>query len=235
VTTSAAIASPENSPGRPARQVTFLGGTALSVLKPRFRHALRPLVAQLARLGVTANQVTLLSLLGSLLVGGALSVSADRPLILALLPLWLLLRMCCATIDGSLAIDFGQKSRLGGVLNEVGDLISDAALLAPLAFTGWFTRDWVVAMIVLAALTEIAGILGPWLGGSRRLDGPLGKADRSIMLGIAGAWLATGLPLPGGDALPAICAVFLLLTVANRLRAAAAERPGAVSPLQGAS
>jgi CDP-diacylglycerol--glycerol-3-phosphate 3-phosphatidyltransferase len=47
--------------------------------------------------------------------------------------------MARATIDGTLAIDFGRKSRLGGILNEVGDVVSDVVLLVPLAFVAPFT------------------------------------------------------------------------------------------------
>jgi CDP-diacylglycerol--glycerol-3-phosphate 3-phosphatidyltransferase len=46
------------------------------------------------------------------------------------LPLWVPVRTACAAIDGTRAIDFEQKSRLGGVLNEVGDIVSDVALCA---------------------------------------------------------------------------------------------------------
>ena len=41
-----------------------------------------------------------------------------------ILPVWLVARTACATIDGTLAIEFGQKSRVGSILNEAGDIIS---------------------------------------------------------------------------------------------------------------
>jgi hypothetical protein len=109
-----AVIDPPSTP--PERRTTFLGGTALTFLKPRFRRVFRPFVGRLAQVGVTANHVTSLSLAGSLLVGGWITTHADQPVVFALLPAWLMARMCCATIDGALAIDFGQKSRLGGVL-----------------------------------------------------------------------------------------------------------------------
>jgi len=84
--------------------------------------------------------------------------------------------MGCATIDGTLAIDFGQKSRLGGVLNEVGDVVSDVVLFLPLASVVPFSASSVGTVVVLAISSEVAGMLGPALGGSRRVDGPMGKA-----------------------------------------------------------
>jgi CDP-diacylglycerol--glycerol-3-phosphate 3-phosphatidyltransferase len=202
----------------------ILGGTILAFLKPRFRRALRPFVVTLAGSGVTANQVTMLSLIGSLAVSAILAIYADHPAIFCLLPVWLGIRMGCAKIDGSLAIDFGQKSRLGGILNEVGDLVADAVLVAPLALVDGFSPLWIIAVMALTALSELAGILGPILGGSRRLDGPLGKADRSIVLGVIGVGIAIGAPIQGADLVLALFALLLAVTIVNRVRAALAER-----------
>ena len=52
---------------------------------------------------------------------------------LLLLPLVLFLRMALNAIDGMMAREFGQKSRLGAVLNELGDVLSDACLYLPFA------------------------------------------------------------------------------------------------------
>ena len=53
-----------------------------------------------------------------------------------LLPLWLFVRMALNAVDGMLAREFGQKSRLGAYLNEISDVVSDAALYAPFAWLG---------------------------------------------------------------------------------------------------
>jgi hypothetical protein len=111
----------------------FLAATSLTFLKPRFKRGLRPLVERLFCAGFTANQVTLISLIGSVGVGVVLSICGNRSILFGLLPAWLLARMGFATIDGTLAIDFGQKSQLGGFLNEAGDILSDIALFPPLA------------------------------------------------------------------------------------------------------
>jgi hypothetical protein len=112
----------------------YLAATSLTFLKPRFKRFLMPVSARLARAGVVANQVTTVSIVGSLIMGGLLSLFHSHSILFGLLPVWVLVRMGCATIDGTLAIDFGQKSRLGGVLNEVGDVVSDVVLFLPLAF-----------------------------------------------------------------------------------------------------
>jgi CDP-diacylglycerol--glycerol-3-phosphate 3-phosphatidyltransferase len=201
----------------------FIAVTLLNLLKPRLKRRLRPFAAWLAGHGVTANQVTVASLIGSLAVGAALSIFADHPALFGLLPAWLLVRLGCATIDGTLAIDFGQKSRLGGFLNEVGDIFSDGALILPLAFVAPFVPIWVAIVIGLTALCEIVGIAGPLMGRSRRLEGPFGKVDRALVLGTIGGWICFG-PLPAQAAwlMPGFSAL-LVLTIVNRARFAAAE------------
>ena len=88
-------------------------------LKPRFLALLQPLTATLAARGVTANQVTTLACLLSIGYGAILALlvwqrqDAARWLWLGL-PLFLFVRMALNAIDGQLAREPGQKSRLGG-------------------------------------------------------------------------------------------------------------------------
>ncbi|HPU54482.1 MAG TPA: CDP-alcohol phosphatidyltransferase family protein, partial [Burkholderiaceae bacterium] len=147
-------------------------------LKPRFQALLRPMVASLARAGITANQVTLAAAVLSLAIGGFVASRADTPAVFALLPGWLFVRMAFNAIDGMLAREFGQQTRLGAYLNELTDVVSDAALYLPFAFVAPFSGHWVWAVIALAGLSEFAGALGQGLGGARRYDGPMGKSDR---------------------------------------------------------
>jgi CDP-diacylglycerol--glycerol-3-phosphate 3-phosphatidyltransferase len=207
-----------------------LAATSLTVLKPRLKRALNPLATRLAGWGITANQVTIASVVGSLAVGTVLCVFADEHAVFAILPIWVVVRMICATVDGTLAIDFGQKSRLGGILNEVGDILSDIALFLPLAFVPPFQPVWIACLIALTVLSELAGMAGPLLGGTRRVDGPLGKADRCLFLSAIGIWLACVGSLPESVAvLLPICSILLLVTIANRVRFARRGRQRPVS------
>jgi CDP-diacylglycerol---glycerol-3-phosphate 3-phosphatidyltransferase len=178
----------------------------------------------LFRAGITANQVTVTSLIGSLAIGVLLSLLGHRLALFGLLPAWLLARMGLATIDGMLAIDFGQKSRLGGFLNEAGDILSDVGLFMPLGLVAPFQPGWVAFVIALTILCEVVGIVaGATRGCSRRLDGPFGKADRSLAFGAIGAWIACTGSLPGGGLLLPVFAILLLITIINRVRFRAAE------------
>ena len=81
-------------------------------LKPRFQLALRPLVAWLAGRGATANQVTISAALLSLLYGALIAVTGGATLVLLGLPVVLFVRMALNAIDGMLAREHGQASRL---------------------------------------------------------------------------------------------------------------------------
>jgi CDP-diacylglycerol--glycerol-3-phosphate 3-phosphatidyltransferase len=193
-------------------------------LKPRFQTLLRPLVVRLHAMGVTANQVTIAACVISVALGLWLFFAAPPAAAFALIPLWMFLRMALNAIDGMLAREHGQQSALGAFLNELTDVLSDAALYLPFALVAPFSPFWVGSVIVLAGLSEFTGALGPMVGASRRYDGPLGKSDRAFVFGALGLYVALGGPLPGGAAwLMPLLAALVAWTIVNRIRRALAE------------
>ncbi len=193
-------------------------------LKPRFQGLLRPLVRWLAAVGVTPNQVTVAALALSVLVGALVAgwPAAHWPLLL--LPVVLFLHMALNAVDGMLAREYDMRSPLGAVLNELGDVVSDAALYLPLAWVPGFEPIAVVAAVVLGIIGEMAGVVAVQIGATRRYDGPLGKSDRALAFG--GLGLLLGLGVPGGIWLDALLWVLVLLaavTIVNRARQALAE------------
>jgi CDP-diacylglycerol--glycerol-3-phosphate 3-phosphatidyltransferase len=200
---------------------------SLYALKPRFQNLLRPLVEKLADAGFTANKVTVIAGIGSLAAGGIVAANAPARWPFLLLPVWLFLRMALNAIDGMLAREFGQKSRLGAYLNEISDVVSDAALYATFALLSPFGPFWTALVVFLAALSEFCGVLGPMIGVSRRYDGPMGKSDRALVFGGLGLWAGLGLPLPGWFVwIMVLVALLLALTCINRVRAGLAESRG---------
>ena len=155
-------------------------------LKPKFQNLLRPLVIKLEQRGVTANQVTLTACAISVILGLILTALSEYHWLFVLIPIWLFVRMALNAIDGMLAREFNQKSRLGGYLNEITDVVSDAALYLPFAFISPFDALQIGLIIWLSALTEFCGVLGQVQGKTRRYDGPLGKSDRAFLFGVLG-------------------------------------------------
>jgi CDP-diacylglycerol--glycerol-3-phosphate 3-phosphatidyltransferase len=195
-------------------------------LKSRFQVLLRPLASRLASAGVTANQVTVAALAVSAAAGAAVLAWPDSRWPLLLLPPVLLLRMALNAIDGMLAREHAMASRLGLLLNELGDVLSDSALYLPLALVPGLSPVPLVLAVVLAVVGEMTGVLAQQLGAARRYDGPMGKSDRAVALG--GLALVLGLGVPPGlwSALLLWAVVALLLvTIWNRARRALAAGP----------
>lgn len=193
-------------------------------IKPAFQNLLRPLAAGLVKAGATANMVTISAALLSIAAGILIAFFHASPAIFWLMPLTLFLRMALNAIDGIMAREFGQKSTLGMYLNELTDAVSDAALILPFALMPQFPAWGVILFALLAVLTEYAGALGVTAGGARRYDGPMGKSDRAMALGILSALLASGLTLEtiGAFLFPALAAL-CALTIFNRIRAGMKE------------
>ena len=197
---------------------------SIYALKPRFQALLRPLAVQLARSGVTANEVTIAAAVVSIAVGAFVAWHAPDRTPFLLIPLWMFVRMALNALDGMLAREFGQQTRLGAFLNELGDVVSDAALYLPFAWLPPFSATWVAAVVVLATITEFAGAMGPMVGASRRYDGPFGKSDRAFAFGALGLWIALGGPLPEWTGLLfPLFVVLLLATIVNRVHNALIE------------
>jgi len=199
-------------------------------LKPRFQALLRPITGKLAAFGVTANQVTVEALLLSAAVGVCLALFPKSHWPLLLVPPALFIRMALNAIDGMLAREHNMKSDLGMILNEVGDVVADSALYLPFALVPGVRPALVVAIVVLAIVSEMTGVVAVQICGERRYDGPLGKSDRAFLFGALGLLLGCGVPVGVWvDGLLGLAVLLLALTIVNRGRRALAQ-PGTDTP-----
>jgi len=110
-------------------------------------------------------------------------------------------------------------------LNELGDVVSDAALYLPFALLPEVSAAAVVAMVLLAVISEMAGIMGQVIGSNRRYDGPMGKSDRAFIFGALALWMGAGGPVSTQVAyvFPRLVALLLAVTIVNRVRKGLAE------------
>lgn len=193
-------------------------------IKPAFQNLLRPLTSALARSGITANQVTFAAMLLSFCVGYCLWQFHSERWPLLLLPIFLFVRMALNAVDGMLAREHGQKSALGAMLNELGDVFSDAALYLPFVVLPGIAPTLVVWVVLLSIISEMTGVVAVQIGASRRYDGPMGKSDRAFVFGALGLALWWG--VPEGEWVNWLLGALLLLlvlTVLNRARKALEE------------
>ena len=123
-----------------------------------------------------------------------------------------------------IAREFHQLTRLGAYLNELTDVVSDAFLILPFARVPGI--DHVTAiMIFLAMISEMTGVVGVAIGGSRRYDGPMGKSDRAVFFGGLALWLGMGRAIPPQalTLIPVVVSILIALTIYNRVRGGLAE------------
>ena len=188
-------------------------------LKPAFQNLLRPVCRGLASAGVTANQVTIVALLLSFVVGGLFAFNPEASWAAFLIPIWLFLRMALNAIDGMLAREHNMQSELGGFLNELSDVAADAALYLPFALVPGVSPGLVVAVVILSILTEMAGVVAVQVGASRRYDGPMGKSDRAFVFGLLALLFGLGIePIWWVNPALGVVAVLTALTIFNRVR-----------------
>ncbi|MET3537235.1 CDP-alcohol phosphatidyltransferase family protein [Chryseobacterium limigenitum] len=155
-------------------------------LKPKFQQLLTPILLFLNKKKITANQITISSILLSVIIG-VLFWNADVSKWFFLsLPIGLLIRMALNALDGMMARKFNQTSKLGEVLNEVGDIVSDVIIFFPLLKFQPESLYLIIAFIILSIINEFAGLIGKVVGKQRRYDGPMGKSDRALILGLYG-------------------------------------------------
>lgn len=190
-------------------------------LKPKFQGLLRPITQKLAAKNVTANQVTIAALVLSILVGLSIALFSNEKWPLLLVPVFLFIRMALNAIDGMLAREHNMKSDLGLILNEIGDVVADAAIYLPFALVPGLPPIPIVIIVLLAIISEMMGVVAVQIGVPRRYDGPMGKSDRAFLFGLMGLLIGCGLQT--GEWIRYVLYVIILLltlTIINRARRA---------------
>ena len=155
-------------------------------LKPKFQSFLKPVLEFLHSKGVTANQITLASVFWSFLVATLFWFADSNSYFFLALPIGLFVRMALNALDGMMARIYKQQSKLGEILNELGDVISDVVLFLPLIKYEPNALYFIVIFICMSIINEFAGILAKVVSGERRYDGPMGKSDRAFIIGFYG-------------------------------------------------
>lgn len=198
-------------------------------LKTAFQNLLRPLCIGLVNIGVTANQVTISAIVFSTIGGLFIFFYPASSVPLLFLPVVLLIRMGLNAIDGMIAREHDMQSNAGAILNELGDVVSDSVLYLPLAILPLFNPYLIIAIVIVALLTEMMGVISIQIGASRRYDGPMGKSDRAFVFGalalvIGLGWLDSVAVVNG---VLAIVLILSMVTVVNRAKKALDEADNA--------
>ena len=188
-------------------------------LKPKFQQLLTPILLFLNKNKVTANQITISSILLSVVIGILFWNGDASKWFFLSLPIGLLLRMALNALDGMMARKFNQTSKLGEVLNEVGDIVSDVIIFLPLLKFQPESLYLIVVFIILSIINEFAGLMGKIVGKDRRYDGPMGKSDRALILGIYGLIMFFGVSITSiSNYIFGAIIILLLISTFTRLK-----------------
>jgi CDP-diacylglycerol---glycerol-3-phosphate 3-phosphatidyltransferase len=155
-------------------------------LKSKFQALLKPILAFLHARKITANQITVFAVFWSFFVAGLFWFADTNSLFFLALPIGLLIRMALNALDGMMARTYNQQSKLGEILNELGDVVSDVVLFLPFLKFEPEAFYAIILFIGLCIINEFAGVLAKIVSGERLYDGPMGKSDRALLVGIYG-------------------------------------------------
>ena len=189
-------------------------------LKAQFQRLLAPLLVAFIRLNITPNQITIATMLLCVCFGIALIIFPACIWLWGVFPIFMLFRMACNAIDGMLAKQTQQITKMGAVLNEMCDHVADVALYLPFAFVMGVNSLLVFAIIGAMLLAEIAGLMGVVVGIARRFDGPMGKSDRAFAFSLLAIGITFQFTLNWVNGFLIIILALLIWTIFNRLKAA---------------
>lgn len=149
------------------------------------------MAARLAQSGLSPNQISVIGIGFSII--GAMAMFSTRmtptaPLLCGLLLLiaavTVQLRLLCNMLDGLVAVEYGKKSKLGDLFNEVPDRIEDALFLIAAGYatgtTLGITLGWLTALLSVG--TAYMRLLGGSLGFEQDFCGPVAKPQRMFLL-----------------------------------------------------
>ena len=153
-------------------------------LKPKFQQLLNPILILFRRIGISPNHITVFSVLFSVLIGYILLLAQENSLFYLFVALGLLFRMMLNALDGMMAKKYNLQSKTGEILNEVGDILSDIAIYFPFIYFEGITLEYVIGFLLLSVINEFCGLLAKIISGERRYDGPMGKSDRALLVGL---------------------------------------------------
>jgi len=150
----------------------------LYALKPWYARRLRPVRTSLVARDVSPHVLTLAGVAAGCAAGAAFATGNGL-----LVPPLVAARLAFANLDGAVARESGRTTPWGSVVNECGDRLADAAMLA-----GAFALappPLVLAALLAATLPSWVALAGAAAGAPRLNGGPVGKTERCLLVCVA--------------------------------------------------
>lgn len=152
-----------------------------------FRRTAQLAVQLCVRWNIHPNHVSYSSIVASAAAGVCFWQSSRLPALLIPAVGFCYLRLWLNMLDGMVALASGKASRIGEIVNELPDRISDVVIFVGVAHSGLchvLSGYWVA---IFALLVAYVGILGQAVGVQREFSGVMTKPWRMVALNV-GAW-----------------------------------------------
>jgi phosphatidylglycerophosphate synthase len=160
-------------------------------IKARSARWVQALARGLVRVGITPNQVSVASVVFSLVGAAALILEARGStggFLFVLAAVCIQVRLLGNLLDGLIAIEGGRQTKVGELYNEIPDRVADVALLAAAGYASnhgaWGAAlGWSAS--VLAVTTAYVRAVGARRGQPQDFCGPQAKPHRMFLLTVA--------------------------------------------------
>lgn len=164
-----------------------------------FRRLAQTQVAWCVRRGIHPNLISYSSIVASAGAGLCFWQAGATPALLLPAVGFCYLRLWLNMLDGMVALASGQASRIGEIVNELPDRISDVIIFVGAGQSSLCDPSGGYWAAIFALLVAYIGTLGQAVGARREFGGVMSKPWRLVALHV-GAWLTLSL-LWWGDGL----------------------------------
>jgi len=143
-------------------------------------------------LGIHPNLVSFASIAASALAGLCFWRAGSIPSLLIAAVAFCYIRLWLNMLDGMVAMASGKASRVGEIVNELPDRISDVLIFVGVAHSGLCHLLLGYWAAIFALFVAYVGTLGQAVGVQREFSGIMAKPWRMVALHI-GAWITLAL------------------------------------------
>ncbi|MDK2825794.1 CDP-diacylglycerol--glycerol-3-phosphate 3-phosphatidyltransferase [Methanolobus vulcani] len=153
-----------------------------NALRPVASKILEPMAVAIAKMGISPNTISMISLLFAALAGILYYRSAFDPLLVLVAGLLVALNSFLDAMDGLVARYMNASSARGDFLDHVIDRYSDVFIICGIFFGGYVEWQIGVITIVGVLLTSYLGTQAQALNLGRYYGGIIGRADRLVLI-----------------------------------------------------
>lgn len=110
--------------------------------------------------------------------------SREMPMLILPAIAFAFVRLWLNMFDGMVAIAAGKASKIGEIINDLPDRVSDVVIFAGVAHSGWCNPIFAYWVAIFAVIVAYVGMIGQAMGVQREFSGWMAKPYRIVALSI---------------------------------------------------